>query len=319
MEGGIFISYRRAEAEQWAARLRDHLIPYFGPERVYRDVDSNIPAHDWVERMDAALAASRAVLVLMGPNWATVTDAVGHRRLELSDDNVREEVIRSLRDKLVFPVPINNAVMPAPADLPEPLRPLTRLQAWPLTDQDWNYRVRLLIDELQKNGIKTALPGTSTPETSLLLTERQRVHTLMVSPERAFDTVYSTVSLMNYELLTANRETGVLTFTWGSQRGPLGKSLSLVTKGLSRREGVVAILRPGAQPGSTRLELTMPTASWMTKVLTLGYAIAWPMLQWALVRMFFDNVESVLNGQGLRYQSVNDFLKNRAQRGFHRL
>lgn len=322
MEDAIFISYRQTDAGPWAARLRDFLVPHFGAERVYRDIDSNIPGHNWEERITAAMTASRAVLVLIGPTWATTTDALGHRRLDSPEDHVRQEVMLALRDKLVYPILINGASMPRPADLPEPLRPLTQLQAWQLPDYDWSNRVFRLVEELQGLGIQSAVPGTSTPETRLILTTKKHVRTLPTSPERAYEVVLRTLSLMHYRLLAADRETRTLNFTWGNQSGPLGKLLGRSTKSLGRGKGVVATLRSGDLPGTTELTLLVPTANWIAKTLavipTYGATIAWPVLEWALVRMLYENIDSVMRGQALRHQSVTDFLKNRTRTGLQK-
>ena len=87
---GIFISYRRADSDGWAGRLRDALRVRFG-ELVFQDVD-NIPDGEiFSDVIDRALRECDVALIIIGPNWASARDEHGVRRLDHEDDWVRTE------------------------------------------------------------------------------------------------------------------------------------------------------------------------------------------------------------------------------------
>jgi formylglycine-generating enzyme required for sulfatase activity len=148
----IFISYRRADSEQAAARLAEDLRRHFAPEQVFQDFASIDPGADFVEAVQRGLDTCAAVLVMIGPGWLGAADRQGRRRLDLPDDWVRHEVVESLKrpDVRVFPVLVGDANMPAAADLPEPLQPLTRRQAFPLTVRHWPNDVTQLVGHLKR-------------------------------------------------------------------------------------------------------------------------------------------------------------------------
>lgn len=129
-DGGVFISYRRDDTAWPAARLYDLLAARLGPEHVFKDIDNIEPGQDFVERITSAVTGCDAALVLIGPRWATITDAEGRRRLDDPDDFVRLEVATALaRGILVIPILVDDADMPAPEALPTELAGLSRRQA----------------------------------------------------------------------------------------------------------------------------------------------------------------------------------------------
>jgi hypothetical protein len=135
----IFISYRRDQAAHAVGRLAEELRRRFGKDNVFHDLTSIEPGVDFSEALQKGLELCAAALIVIGPNWASGLDAKGRRRLDNSDDWVRHEVEKSLQnpDVRVFPVLIDDARMPESDDLPEPLRPLTRRQAFVLTTHHW--------------------------------------------------------------------------------------------------------------------------------------------------------------------------------------
>jgi hypothetical protein len=148
----IFLSYRVDDTEHAVGRLAEDLREHFGAERVFQDMASILPGTDFVEALQSGLATCAATLVMIGPKWLHATDKNGRRRLDDPDDWVRREVIDSLQseDVRVFPVLVGAAQMPAPEDLPEPLRSLPRRQAFPLTSRHWRQDVALLIEHLAR-------------------------------------------------------------------------------------------------------------------------------------------------------------------------
>src|SRR3954469_10018736 len=85
---GIFISYRRQEANYLAGWLHDRLADHFGQARVFLDIDSIKPGLDFTKVIVEAISRSAVLLVLIGPRWLTA-ERNGHRRLHEPDDSVR--------------------------------------------------------------------------------------------------------------------------------------------------------------------------------------------------------------------------------------
>jgi hypothetical protein len=149
---GIFISYRRDDSAGFAGRLYDRLVSRYGTDRLFMDIDTIRPGHDFAEDITAALSGSAVCLVLIGRRWESITLPDGKRRLEDPTDFVRLEVAAAIREGLtVIPVLVEGALPPSPASLPEELRALSRRQAIELSNERWNYdvgRLVLALDEI---------------------------------------------------------------------------------------------------------------------------------------------------------------------------
>ena len=130
LPGRIFISYRRQETAWPAGRLDDVLVEHFPAEQVFKDVDSIEPGEDFVERITAAVASCDVLLALIGPQWLTITDENGRRRLDDPKDWVRLEIETALTRKIrVIPILVDDARMPHATQLPATLAALVRRNA----------------------------------------------------------------------------------------------------------------------------------------------------------------------------------------------
>ena len=128
--GRIFISYRRQETAWPAGRLYDVLVEHFPTEQVFKDVDNIEPGEDFVERITAAVGSCDVLLALIGPQWLTITDENGQRRLDNPEDYVRLEIETALKRKIrVIPILVDDARMPRANQLPATLAPLVRRNA----------------------------------------------------------------------------------------------------------------------------------------------------------------------------------------------
>ena len=146
---GIFISYRRADSDGWAGRLRDALRAQFGGD-VFQDVDSIPDGEIFSEVIDRALQECDVALVIIGPNWATARDEDG-RRLDQEEDWVRTETAMVLNRKIrVIPVLVGGASLPRAEELPEELRSLTKRQAREIRSNSWDSDVALLTNHLKQ-------------------------------------------------------------------------------------------------------------------------------------------------------------------------
>jgi uracil-DNA glycosylase len=152
----IFINYRRQDTEGYVGRLYDNLTQHFERGDIFMDVDSIPPGADFVKTLEDAVAACDVFIAMIGPQWLTVTDDGGERRLDQWNDFVRIEIASALKQgKLVIPVLVGRARMPSPAELPEDLNLLARRNAIELSHQRFMYDVEKLVKT-----IKEAVPAT---------------------------------------------------------------------------------------------------------------------------------------------------------------
>ena len=162
---GIFISYRRDDTSGYAGRLYDRLVGRFGDDRVFMDIDTIAPGHEFATDIDKALTDCDACVVLIGRQWLSITDADRHRRLDDPTDFVRLEIAAAIRRGItVFPVLVDRAGAPASAALPDEIRPLAGRQAIELTNERWNYDTgRLLLALEEELGGKEPPPRQRVP------------------------------------------------------------------------------------------------------------------------------------------------------------
>ena len=125
---GVFISYRRSDEPGLAGRLYDRLSLTFGEDRVFMDVDSIELGWDFVEEVERRIAQCKAMLVVIGRDWAQATAEDGHRRLDDPDDFVRLEIEAGLQDHTVrvIPILVDGARMPRSSELPSTIGALAR-------------------------------------------------------------------------------------------------------------------------------------------------------------------------------------------------
>jgi uncharacterized protein YecT (DUF1311 family) len=125
----IVISYRRADTDSFAGRIRDKIADRFGTESVFMDID-NIPfGRDFRSHIKDALGASDVVIVVIGDKWLG-SGKSGHARILEETDPVRIEVETALQKGIpVIPVLSGDARMPKPTQLPETLKDFAFINA----------------------------------------------------------------------------------------------------------------------------------------------------------------------------------------------
>ena len=67
----IFVCYRREDSAPYAGRLHDRLVPAFGRENVFMDIDTLTPGVDFDEEIRRTLLASTSCWCLSGGNGLT--------------------------------------------------------------------------------------------------------------------------------------------------------------------------------------------------------------------------------------------------------
>nr|CAA6824596.1 MAG: TIR domain-containing protein [uncultured Thiotrichaceae bacterium] len=143
--GKIFINYRRGDTRGEAGRLMDSLTAYLGEGRVFRDIEGIEGGADFEQVLHDSVGSADALIILIGPQWLTITDDDGQRRLDDPDDWVAKEISSALDKGLpIFPVLVENAQMPHADELPDALKPLVRFNAISISDYRWSFDVTRL-------------------------------------------------------------------------------------------------------------------------------------------------------------------------------
>jgi hypothetical protein len=161
MGRAIFISYRRDDSEGEAGRLFDDLVRAFGDDSVFMDVAGINPGIDFRKAIDDNVATCGVLLAMIGPQWATIGNSAGTRRLDDENDFVRLEIASALkRDVPVIPVLVHEAKMPGPDQLPANLKDLAFRNSVELTHARWNSDVQLLTKALGQYVAATSATST---------------------------------------------------------------------------------------------------------------------------------------------------------------
>lgn len=159
----LFVSYRRDDTGGRAGRLCDALVARFGAGNVFQDVNAVAPGHDFRAQVEAAIATSDAVLIVIGADWLRVVDEHGRRRIDRDDDVVRSEVSAALGSGIpVVPVLVDGAALPSHDELPPEISGMLGRHAVTIRDTSWHQDVDDLSRRL-KGGERVAAPARRWP------------------------------------------------------------------------------------------------------------------------------------------------------------
>lgn len=298
MNDGLFVSYRRSDTELVVAHLVQELAERFGPEQVFRDVDSNRVGHDYPQQIGDALEGCRAVVAVIGPHWATVVDDNGRRRLENPDDWVRNELATALANgKVVLPVLANGAEMPPGPEVPEALRKVTKLHARVLRESDWRYDVTRLIEDLEQAGVRPS-PEAGQQSKRLQLIRARKTYERMfrVSRPRLYDCLIGTLGALHYPIVVKDARAAEAFFLWGDDEKPMGRLVAAAYNKVAPN-GVRATLLD-TRAGMTTLTLDVPSIKRILLVYPLfapAFAAA-AVTERKIVKGFFDEVQRFSDG-----------------------
>jgi len=133
----IFVSYRRKDSMYFTGWLRERLINNFGADQVFTDVDVLPPSAEFPTAIIGAVASCKVLLAIIGPKWLTATDELG-RRIENANDFVRLEIEEALaRSVPIFPILMDDTLMPRRQDLPASLAGLVERQAFIIRNESF--------------------------------------------------------------------------------------------------------------------------------------------------------------------------------------
>lgn len=143
----IFLSYRREDAQDAAARLYTALAQAFGNRAVFMDVDNLLAGQRFDRELEKALAECDIFIAVMGPRWLTV---LKERSAQDTRDYVREEIARALKREIyVMPVLVNGAGLPRASDLPEEVRELVEYQKHDVRHEHFKRDVAPLVEAIR--------------------------------------------------------------------------------------------------------------------------------------------------------------------------
>jgi tetratricopeptide (TPR) repeat protein len=121
----------------------------FGRERVFWDKEDIDPGQDWAEVLRSRVSSAKALVALIGHDWATIADDSGRRRLESPRDWVRVEIAAALAGgALVLPVLTSGTANLREEELPDDLRGLARTQSLSMSDSRFHTRLIEALDRV---------------------------------------------------------------------------------------------------------------------------------------------------------------------------
>ena len=143
----IFISYRRADSEWIAARLRADLAEQFGTRRVFFDSAHIRPGEVWSDVIARAVRAARVGVVLIGGSWlGSRSGGPADNRIQHDDDVLRREIRELLGGgKHIIVVMTPDAPAPETWQLPDDIVPLRQIQAIGLSPATWEIAIDQIV------------------------------------------------------------------------------------------------------------------------------------------------------------------------------
>ena len=143
----IFLNYRPQDADVTTGRLIGHLERTFSPTELVIDAGGGPPGVNIFNRLELLVRKCQVFLAVIGPNWLSVQDRQGRRRIDRDNDLVRLQIEAALYyRKLLIPVLVDAADQPTGADLPVGIRMLARLNPVALRSHHFAADLRALVD-----------------------------------------------------------------------------------------------------------------------------------------------------------------------------
>ena len=123
----IFINYRKEDSSGYSLALYNELLKWYDKHTIFKDFHNIEPGEDFEEAIDNALNSCTILLVIISDKWMNILQQRQHKIQQ--EDFVIMEIASALSKNIyTIPITINDAGMPAEADLPEELKKLTRRQ-----------------------------------------------------------------------------------------------------------------------------------------------------------------------------------------------
>ena len=121
----IFISYRRDDSRLMCDRIVEYLGAIYGLPQIFRDIETIPGGVDFRAAIETGLRDCKIILVVIGPQWATIRQANGYPRLADPRDFVRLEIEYAIQHRIpILPLLVQGAQMPPPQMVPGSLQPV---------------------------------------------------------------------------------------------------------------------------------------------------------------------------------------------------
>ena len=147
----LFVSYRRADVPDTAARIAELLIHRYGRRSVYIDVWDLEPGSMFASDLEDAVSNSRAIVLVIGPRWEGPSNAEGLRRIDQQDDWVaRELAIAHEAGCPILPVLVQGRSNPEESALPLTHKWLPWIQVAKAQYHDLEHDLRPVFEVLDK-------------------------------------------------------------------------------------------------------------------------------------------------------------------------
>ena len=155
----VFISYRRAEDNKSyiVGTIHEKVANVFGKENVFRDTYDIAGGANWREVLDREINSCKVMLVVIGPDWASLAHPNGEKRLFDPADVTRWEVETGLRRSqeegmTLIPVLVTGARLPRSDELPGSLQPLLEKNVITLRNYpDLDIDIEKLIHDIRRS------------------------------------------------------------------------------------------------------------------------------------------------------------------------
>lgn len=259
----IFISYRRSDSRVFTDRIYEYLAEHFGSEAVFRDVEAIQIGQKFPVRIQQAVDACQVMIVVIGPDWATVTGKDGKQRLANPNDWVRKEVEGALaRGIPIIPLLIEDTRLPAADALPESLKPLRQYNSAPAHSAPYfQFDMKQLTESLEKI-IEKPNRSQSNTSASGLVRRRGRLRLNGAQRQQLCETLKSAFpGQSQLELMLESRLELQLNEVAGS--GPYPTVLFNLVKAINAQGRVEELLEGALQASNTSPELQELIELWL--------------------------------------------------------
>jgi formylglycine-generating enzyme required for sulfatase activity len=147
MPGKVFINYRRDDARDMAARIRDRLAQTFGDTNVFMDVDHLIAGQRFDKELAKALGQTDVFIAVIGSRWL---ELLAERQRSGVRDYVREEIAWALRrGTVVIPALIERTPLPQADALPADIRNLVLYQKHAVGHEQFGRDIAGLVEAIR--------------------------------------------------------------------------------------------------------------------------------------------------------------------------
>lgn len=144
----IFVSYRRDDGRDMAARIRDRLVKSFGSDGVFMDVSNLVPGQNFHDELTTALDETDVMVAVIGPDWLSI---YASRKTTGRHDYAAAEIAGALQRGLtIIPVLLDKAELPAHSDLGEDIADFVNRQAMRVTFTEFDLMVPALPDAIRR-------------------------------------------------------------------------------------------------------------------------------------------------------------------------